>query len=185
MAPLNPCINYIQKMSEQYWSYLSFWFSRPDVQSFMGILDLPRSTLCSILIEQFLCVGHCTWESEICTMLSWPFRDSHTKTNSGRRWEYISPFKMSPKAELVRMVSYSLTCDPEKRLFGEWHNRHSISAHGMDERAGMKSGLPSGKASIWRVVSALLIIHVTFPLCISVHSTYWGPTVCLSQGLQP
>lgn len=71
---LNRCINYIQKISGQYWSYLFSWFCGPDIQSFIGISDFLCSVLFSVLIKQFLCAGRCVGGrgSEIYTMLSWP-----------------------------------------------------------------------------------------------------------------
>ena len=55
---LNHCINYIQKISGQYWSYL-FSGSVVLMSSFIGISDLLCSVLFSVLIKQFLCAGCC------------------------------------------------------------------------------------------------------------------------------
>lgn len=98
----------------------------------------------------------------MCQTLCWGFRDmyntvlalreSHTKTNSARRWENEGAFKMSLKAALVRMVSY--LWHKKKGYLGTRH--WMLSAHWVYKRAGVKSRWPNGKARTWKMVSALL-----------------------------
>lgn len=42
-------------------------------------------------------------------------RDNYTKINSGRRREEKNAFIISPEAEFVRMLSYSLTRDTREK----------------------------------------------------------------------
>ena len=182
IAPnLYPCMNRVHKNPRAVLECSFFLIQEAWCLELQGISDLLCSFVCSTASPCWVGASN----SEICVMLSWSSERTTQRQIMTEDEKTNVPSLWVPRLSWLKWCHSHSLVTWERRLFGEWHNRRSVSAHWMDERAGMKSGWPDRKVGIWEVVSALLTSRVTFPLCISVHNIYGGPTVCLALGLQP